>query len=263
VPKPPEISIQKTPPENLEKPPGFRDQVLWQILFDLLNDINVNVQHFQYQENTVLVHNNGTSYLVPAIQFNNLNPRPVYPISLAEYDSAYDAFYNKLLEAEGGYVNDPDDKGGETFMGIAKNYHPDLWEKYGDEFRNEKPSQEALNDIKQRYRQEYWNSVVVQGMTPGQAFIVADLAVNSGVKRAKQMIKQLEENNSETAMLEWRQDYYQRIVNNNPSQEKFLNGWNNRLEKLKVDAKEANEQFAAPLEAARAPLGAITHMNLT
>lgn len=31
---------------------------------------------------------------------------------------------NAILEEEGGYVNDPDDQGGETYCGIARKHHP-------------------------------------------------------------------------------------------------------------------------------------------
>ena len=33
--------------------------------------------------------------------------------------------YNKTMSHEGGYVNDPDDSGGETYCGIARKYHSD------------------------------------------------------------------------------------------------------------------------------------------
>ena len=32
--------------------------------------------------------------------------------------------FNKVILAEGGYVNDPDDKGGETYLGISRVNHP-------------------------------------------------------------------------------------------------------------------------------------------
>lgn len=33
--------------------------------------------------------------------------------------------YDILIKHEGGYVNDPDDKGGETYKGIARKFNPD------------------------------------------------------------------------------------------------------------------------------------------
>jgi len=38
----------------------------------------------------------------------------------------FEQIINDVLEHEGGYVNDPLDKGGETNFGIAKRWYPDL-----------------------------------------------------------------------------------------------------------------------------------------
>lgn len=41
----------------------------------------------------------------------------------------FDKAYNKVIKSEGYYANDPDDKGGETYMGIARKFHPNskIW----------------------------------------------------------------------------------------------------------------------------------------
>ena len=39
---------------------------------------------------------------------------------------SFDEIIDIVLEHEGGYVNDPDDPGGETNFGIAKRSHPDV-----------------------------------------------------------------------------------------------------------------------------------------
>ena len=38
----------------------------------------------------------------------------------------FEEIIDKVIEHEGGYVNDPDDPGGETKYGIAKNSNPDV-----------------------------------------------------------------------------------------------------------------------------------------
>ena len=38
----------------------------------------------------------------------------------------FDEIIEVVLHHEGGYVNDPDDPGGETNFGIAKRSHPDV-----------------------------------------------------------------------------------------------------------------------------------------
>ena len=38
----------------------------------------------------------------------------------------FDDIIEEVLKHEGGYVNDPDDAGGETNFGIAKKFNPDV-----------------------------------------------------------------------------------------------------------------------------------------
>ena len=38
----------------------------------------------------------------------------------------FEQIIDSVLEHEGGYVNDPYDKGGETKFGIAKRWYPDI-----------------------------------------------------------------------------------------------------------------------------------------
>jgi lysozyme family protein len=74
--------------------------------------------------------------------------------------------YNKLEIYEGVYSNNPVDKGGETFRGISRPYHPDWkgWElidaaKDGDNFYNDLLGSSELADmVKNFYRENYWNS---------------------------------------------------------------------------------------------------------
>ena len=40
--------------------------------------------------------------------------------------TTFDEIIEQVLEHEGGYVNDPDDPGGETKFGIAKKFNPDV-----------------------------------------------------------------------------------------------------------------------------------------
>ena len=54
--------------------------------------------------------------------------------------------FNKLIKAEGGYVNDPDDNGGETFMGITRKNHPNckMWIVI-DEYKKKYSSTYGIN----------------------------------------------------------------------------------------------------------------------
>lgn len=51
----------------------------------------------------------------------------------------------KLMDAEGGYVNDPDDPGGMTKYGISQRAHPDV------DIKNL-----TIDGAKEIYRLEYW-----------------------------------------------------------------------------------------------------------
>jgi lysozyme family protein len=74
--------------------------------------------------------------------------------------------YNKLKVYEGVYSSNSVDKGGETFRGISRHYHPDWkgWKlidaaKEGDNFYNELlGSSELAEMVKIFYRKKYWNN---------------------------------------------------------------------------------------------------------
>ena len=45
---------------------------------------------------------------------------------MINFSNKYNTCIEKLLKKEGGYVNDPDDKGGQTYRGISRKYNPVL-----------------------------------------------------------------------------------------------------------------------------------------
>ena len=57
----------------------------------------------------------------------------------------FDEIIDNVLESEGGYVNDKNDAGGETNLGISKRAYPDL------DIKNLTREQ-----AKQLYYQDYW-----------------------------------------------------------------------------------------------------------
>ena len=73
---------------------------------------------------------------------------------------------NNLLGIEGGYSYDKDDKGGETYKGISKGYHPnwngwsiiDDYKKITDKWqRLLQGNVELQDDVKEFYKTEYWD----------------------------------------------------------------------------------------------------------
>ena len=92
--------------------------------------------------------------------------------------STFDQAFAIVIGEEGGYVNDPNDPGGETKYGISKHAYPSL---------NIKDL--TLETAKAIYKADYWDKV--QGdMLPGcVAAMVFDSAVNNGVSRAVRLLQ--------------------------------------------------------------------------
>lgn len=83
----------------------------------------------------------------------------------------FDTFFDRLIGHEGGYVNDPNDPGGETNWGISKRSYPNL------DIRN--LTREQAKEI---YRTDFWNRVNADTLPDGVAFQLFDFAINSGIE---------------------------------------------------------------------------------
>lgn len=108
----------------------------------------------------------------------------------------------KVLRKEGGYVNDPDDKGGETYKGISRRAHPKnrIWEiidKYKKDYggvnatfkKKLDKDEELKNAINVIYKQTYWNVFKLDLMLNQQlAEQIFDDAVNRGVASACKLL---------------------------------------------------------------------------
>lgn len=104
----------------------------------------------------------------------------------------YKIEFNKVIYHEGGYVNDPDDSGGETYLGIARKHNPN-W--YGwviiDKVKRKRPistlnkwlakEEELLRATKGYYKKYYWDVLYLDDI-PSQkiAHVMFDTCVNMG-----------------------------------------------------------------------------------
>ena len=93
--------------------------------------------------------------------------------------SDFDRAFEKLIGHEGGYVNDPHDRGGETKYGISKRSYPRL---------NIKAL--TLSDAKTIYKRDYWDRAQGDKMEWPLNFNVFDGAVNSGVSASNKWLQQ-------------------------------------------------------------------------
>ena len=74
-----------------------------------------------------------------------------------------------VLEHEGGYVNDPDDAGGETKYGIAKRWYPNV------DIKNL-----TKEEAKKIYHMDYWNPAKCNEVPKHLRHIYFDMCVNFG-----------------------------------------------------------------------------------
>ena len=93
--------------------------------------------------------------------------------------NTFDEIIEKVLEHEGGYVNDPDDAGGETKYGIAKRWYPDV------DIKNLTKEQ-----AKKIYHTDYWRRGKCDSVPPQLRHIYFDMCVNFGRRGAVKVLQQ-------------------------------------------------------------------------
>lgn len=84
-----------------------------------------------------------------------------------------------VLKHEGGYVNHPEDPGGETKYGISKRAYPDVNIK-----------ELTKEDAGEIYYKDYWCKMGCDYLPKPVALMVFDAAVNMGVRRAAKQLQQ-------------------------------------------------------------------------
>lgn len=144
-------------------------------------------------------------------------------------DGSFDQAFNIVLASEGGFANHKADRGGATIFGIASKHNPAEYKeimallKAGDK-------DGALAVAKETYKEKYWDTIGADNISDPSARLVAfDASVNHGAGFARKMIARTD---SAEDMIDYRATAYERIIENNPTQSVFRNGWMNRLSKL-------------------------------
>lgn len=119
-----------------------------------------------------------------------------------------------VLKKEAGYVNDPDDPGGETNFGISKRYHPNL------DIKNL-----TIEEAAKVYFAEYWMKLA--DSLPFPLDVVAmDMSVNPGLEATRELL--VDSPSWETLLIR-REKYYLDKIHENPRKEKFFFGWTGRI----------------------------------
>jgi len=168
---------------------------------------------------------------------------------MADFEKAY----KRTLKNEGGYslIKVPGDKGGETYAGISKVYHPtwEGWRYINSDFSNDKIH--AL--VYSFYREEFWNKIKGNYfLNQSVAESLYDFAVNVGYSRAVKLtqivvgtkrdgiigpvtIKAINDKkpgvfNTRFTLLKIL--FYANLVERDKRQRKFFYGWVNRALKM-------------------------------
>lgn len=94
----------------------------------------------------------------------------------------FDMAFDRLIGHEGGYVNHPNDPGGETNWGVtvavarANGYAGSMKDMPRD-------------TAKEIYRRQYWDKAMAESMPPAVGFQVFDAAVNHGMSQAAKFLQ--------------------------------------------------------------------------
>lgn len=178
------------------------------------------------------------------VAINKLNKVGLGPINYSKIegdykwkgsrDQLFQLFMERVALSEGGYVNDPNDRGGATNRGITQRTY-DAWNK-----SHNLPLKDVKFITKQEayaiYKKNYFDNANIYEIATGKnggtgdiqlAFYVFDYGINAGVGSASKMLKKTGYNSQ--SFIQGVENRYEQIVQRDLSQRKFLQGWKNRV----------------------------------
>ncbi len=132
----------------------------------------------------------------------------------------FDKCLEMILHHEGGYVNHPDDPGGETNLGVTKR----VYEEWGG---TKDMKDLTVDDVAPIYKKNYWDRVKGDELPSGLDLCVFDFGVNAGTGRAAKYLQSLVEGLAYTIdkYQEERQKYYESLKHFAT----FGKGWTRRV----------------------------------
>lgn len=102
-------------------------------------------------------------------------------------DRNFDRSLSRVLKSEGGYVNHPQDPGGETNFGVTQR----VYDAYRSRLGLKRASVRYISktEVAQIYRDSYWALAKCDQLPDGVDFVVFDGAVNSGVAQSAKWLQ--------------------------------------------------------------------------
>jgi lysozyme family protein len=165
----------------------------------------------------------------------------------------FNASFARIIKSEGGYVNDPADRGGETNLGVTIG----AWGAYlGRAIQPGEMKALTVDTVKPFYKSMYWDKVKGDDLPVGVDYAVFDFAVNAGVGRAAKFLQRavgavddavigpgtlaLVAKTTPGELLEnfakQKEAFYNSLAEKNPTQKKFLKGWMARVDHVQTAA---------------------------
>lgn len=137
------------------------------------------------------------------------------------FNGSFESAIKIILAEEGGYVNDPDDPGGETKYGISARAYP------GVDIKNL-----TLNQAIEIYRTDYWNRILK--FDPALSLIALDCAVNQGVSFSNKVLAEIQLLSplSTQGRIEFFAAQREARYRKNPKFYKYGKGWLSRLSRV-------------------------------
>lgn len=155
----------------------------------------------------------------------------------------FDKAFDKLIEFEGGYVNDPDDDGGETKYGISRRTYPDL-----------NIGKLTLCDAREIYYNDFW---LVNRYDEISSILIViklfDMSANMGARNSHANLQRAlmscgvrlkwdgilgpktraatNDTRADLLLVALRSEqasYYERLIASRPEMDKFRSGWMKR-----------------------------------
>ena len=96
----------------------------------------------------------------------------------------YDQCLKIILHHEGGYVNHPEDPGGETNLGVTKR----VYEEHGG---TKDMKDLTVEDVAPIYKKGYWDKMKGDDLPSGLDLCVFDFGVNAGPGRAAKFLQKM------------------------------------------------------------------------
>lgn len=161
----------------------------------------------------------------------------------------------RVLKFEGGYCNNPADRGGPTNKGITQVTYDNF--RIGKGLNRQPVSGISGDEVREIYKNAYWKPIHGDDLPEATSAVLFDAAVHSGVNRATRWLQKVVGVKQDGAfgpatfravneyvarngdkdlareMVGQREAFLYDLIERDPNQATFAKGWNNRLVALR------------------------------